>query len=69
MSDLILKLQSSWEEMAARLEELTVEVENLREDNLCLQARNSGQLVQIQNLQDDIHDLEVSLVVECVSTD
>ena len=69
MSDLILKLQSSWEEMAARLEELTVEVENLREDNMVLQARNRGQLVQIQNLQDDIHDLELSMVVECVSTD
>lgn len=69
MSDLILKLQSSWEEMAARLEELTVEVENLREDNIVLQARNRGQLVQIHNLQDDIHDLELSMVVECVSTD
>jgi len=55
--------------MAARLDELTVQLENLREDNMVLQARNRAQLAQIQILQDDIHDLEVSMVVECVSTD
>ena len=69
MSELIQKLGLSWNEMAARLDELTVQLENLREDNMVLQARNRAQLAQIQILQDDIHDLEVSMVVECVSTD
>ena len=69
MNELIQKLGLSWNEMAAKLDELTVQLENFREDNMVLQARNRAQLAQIQILQDDIHDLEVSMVVECVSTD
>ena len=69
MSELIQKLQLSWDAMVAKHAELTLELENLREDNMVLQARHSCMMAQIQNLQDDIHDLEVSMVVECVSTD
>ena len=69
MSELIQKLQLSWDAMVAKHEELTLELENLREDNLVLEARHRCMMAQIQNLQDDIHDLEVSMVVECVSTD
>ena len=69
MSELIQKLQLSWDAMVAKHAELTLELENLREDNLVLMARHRTMMAQIQNLQDDIHDLEVSMVVECVSTD
>mgnify|MGYP002824185267 CR=1 FL=1 len=55
--------------MAAKLDEMAIQLENLREDNMVLQARNRSQMAQIQILQDEIHDLEVSMIVECVSTD
>ena len=62
-------LQLSWNEMAAKCDELTVQLENLREDNLVLQARNRTMRAQIQNLQDEVEELELSLIVEVVSTD
>ena len=55
--------------MAAKCDELTVQVENLREDNLVLQARNRTMRAQIQMLQDQVEELELSLIVEVVSTD
>ena len=55
--------------MAAKCDELTVQLENLREDNLVLQARNRTLRAQIQNLQDEVEELELSLIVEVVSTD
>ena len=69
MSELIAKLKLSWNEMAAKCDELTVQLENLREDNLVLQARNRTLRAQIQNLQDEVEELELSLIVEVVSTD
>ena len=69
MSALIEKLRDSWNAMAAKCAEMSAELENLREDNLVLQARNRTMMAQIQNLQDELYDLEVSLVVEAVSTD
>ena len=55
--------------MAAKCDELTVQVENLREDNLVLEARNRTMRAQIQMLQDQVEELELSLIVEVVSTD
>ena len=55
--------------MDAKCDELTVQLENLREDNLVLQARNGTMRAQIQNLQDEVEELELSLIVEVVSTD
>ena len=69
MSELIDRLKLSWNEMAAKCDELTVQLENLREDNLVLQARNRTLRAQIQNLQDEVEELELSLIVEVVSTD
>ena len=69
MSELIDRLRLSWNEMAAKCDELTVQLENLREDNLVLQARNRTMRAQIQNLQDEVEELELSLIVEVVSTD
>ena len=69
MSELIAKLELSWNEMAAKVQELAIEIENLREDNLVLQARNGTMRAQIQNLQDEVEELELSLIVEVVSTD
>ena len=69
MSELIAKLKLSWNEMAAKCDELSIEIENLREDNLVLQARNRTLRAQIQNLQDEVEELELSLIVEVVSTD
>ena len=69
MSELIAKLELSWNVMAAKLQELSIEIENLREDNMVLQARNRTMRAQIQNLQDEVEELELSLIVEVVSTD
>lgn len=69
MSELIDKLKLSWNEMAAKCDELSVQLENLREDNLVLEARNRTMRAQIQNLQDQVEELELSLIVEVVSTD
>ena len=69
MSELIAKLKLSWNEMAAKCDELSVQVENLQEDNLVLQARNRTMRAQIQMLQDQVEELELSLIVEVVSTD
>ena len=69
MSELIDQLKHSWNEMAAKCDELAIEVENLREDNLVLQARNRTMRAQIQMLQDQVEELELSLIVEVVSTD
>ena len=69
MSELIAKLELSWNVMAAKLQELSIEIENLREDNLVLQARNRTMRAQIQNLQDEVEELELSLIVDVVSTD
>lgn len=69
MSELIAKLRLSWNEMAAKCDELSIEIDNLREDNLVLQARNRTMRAQIQNLQDEVEELELSLIVDVVSTD
>ena len=55
--------------MAAKCDELSIEIENLREDNLVLDARNGTMRAQIQMLQDQVEELELSLIVEVVSTD
>ena len=55
--------------MAAKCVELSVQIQNLREDNLVLEARNRTMRAQIQNLQDQVEELELSLIVEVVSTD
>ena len=55
--------------MAAKCDELSVQVENLQEDNLVLEARNRSMRAQIQMLQDQVEELELSLIVEVVSTD
>ena len=55
--------------MAAKCDELSIEIDNLREDNLVLQARNRTMRAQIQNLQDEVEELELSLIVDVVSTD
>ena len=69
MSELIDQLKDSWTEMAAKCVELSVQIQNLREDNLVLEARNRTMRAQIQNLQDQVEELELSLIVEVVSTD
>lgn len=69
MSELIDRLRLSWNEMAAKCDELSIEIENLKEDNLVLQARNGTMRAQIQMLQDQVEELELSLIVEVVSTD
>ena len=69
MSELIDRLRHCWNEMAAKCAELSAELENFKEDNLVLDARNRTMRAQIQMLQDQVEELELSLIVEVVSTD